>query len=36
MALDVTLITDDPRQLPPDYGRLVDAQQPLPAGVRFF
>lgn len=36
MDLDATLITDDPRQLPPDYGPLVDAQQPLPAGVRFF
>lgn len=36
MPLDATHITGDPRHLPPDYGRLVDPQQPLPPAVRFF
>lgn len=36
MKLATTLITDDPRKLPPDYARLVDLQQPLPPTVRFF
>lgn len=36
MNLDATIVTDDPNQLPPDFQRLVDPQQPLPPEVRFF
>lgn len=36
MNLDATIVTDDPKQLPPDFQRLVDPQQPLPPEMRFF
>jgi hypothetical protein len=34
--MSTTIIVTDPKELPPDYGRLADPQPPLPPGVRFF